>query len=85
MFKPSDSNSTSFNTNELEAAADRGLIDKKVFAMGGVTIDNIQAARELGFGGVVVADDLWSRFDIHNERDYKELINHFERLRKAVD
>ena len=73
-----------FNMNEIVAAADKGLIDKKVFALGGMTIDNIQAARNLGFGGVVIGDDLWSRFDIHNESDYKELIAHFERLKKIV-
>lgn len=69
---------------ELEEAAERGLIDKKVYAMGGVNVDNIKIARELGFGGVVVCGDLWSRFDIHQQLDYKDLITHFDRLRKAV-
>ena len=41
-------------------------------------------AKELGFGGVVICGDLWNRFDIHNERDFKELILHFEKLRKAI-
>ena len=71
--------------NDLERAADKGLIDRKVFALGGMDADNIQVARELGFGGVVIGNDLWSRFDIHNQRDYKDLIAHFERLRKIVD
>lgn len=69
---------------ELERAASLGLIDKHVYALGGVNIDNIRAARELGFGGVVVCGDLWSRFDIHNQPDYKELMAHFEKLQKAV-
>ena len=46
--------------------------------------DNIRLARELGFGGVVIGDDLWNRFDIHNQSDFKELIAHFERLKKLV-
>lgn len=74
----------SLNMNELEAASERGLIDKKVYALGGVTADNIQLARDLGFGGVVIGNDLWKHFDIHNERDYKDLIAHFERLKKLV-
>ena len=45
---------------------------------------NIKEARELGFGGVVICGDLWDKFDIYNELDYKELINHFEKLRKAA-
>ena len=63
---------------------DNGLIDKKVYALGGMNTDNLQIARDLGFGGVVICGDLWNRFDIHNQNDYKELINHFERLRKII-
>ena len=70
--------------NELEMAASSGLIDKKVYALGGMNMDNLQVAKELGFGGVVICGDLWNRFDIHNQTDYKELINHFERLRKVI-
>ena len=40
--------------------------------------------KDLGFGGVVICGDIWNRFDIHNETDFKELIQHFERLRKAI-
>ena len=69
---------------DLEAAARSGLIDKHVYALGGVGLDNIRMAKDLGFGGVVVSTDLWSKFDIHNQLDYKELIAHFEKLRKAV-
>ena len=70
--------------NELEDAAHQGLIDRHVYALGGVGLDNVKTAKELGFGGVVVSNDLWSRFDIHNELDYKNLISHFEKLRKAT-
>ena len=45
---------------------------------------NISVAKDLGFGGVVICGDLWNRFNIHSETDYKELIAHFEKLRKAV-
>jgi len=49
-----------------------------------VSLENIRTARELGFGGVVVCEDLWSRFDIHSQLDYKELTAHFEKLQKAA-
>lgn len=75
---------SNFTMNELEMAASSGLIDKKVYALGGMSMDNLQVAKELGFGGVVICGDLWNRFDIHNQTDYKELINHFERLRKII-
>ena len=70
--------------DELTEAAREGLIDRKVYAMGGMNMDRIQLARDLGFGGVVICGDLWNRFNIHNELDFKQLIAHFTRLRKAV-
>lgn len=69
---------------QLEDLARRGLIDKRVYALGGLSLDNVREAKDLGFGGVVVCEALWDKFDIHNELDYKELISHFEKLRKVV-
>jgi len=79
-----DNTQPQFTTEELRAAARQGLIDKHVYALGGVTLDNIKTAKSLGFGGAVVCNDLWDRFDIHNGSDYKELISHFEKLKKAI-
>ena len=73
-----------FTMNELKDAAKNGLIDKRVYALGGIDIDNIKIAKDLGFGGVVVCGDLWNKFDIHNGMNYKEIISHFEKLRKAI-
>lgn len=75
---------TQFSHETLEKAAKQGFIDRRVYALGGVNLDTIKAAKELGFGGVVVCSDLWNKFDIHNETDFKDLINHFEKLRKAA-
>lgn len=72
------------DTDELNKAARRGLIDKHVYAAWGISLEDIREAKELGFGGVVVCEDLWNKFDIHNETDYKDLINHFDKLRKAT-
>lgn len=75
----------SFTSQELKEASRKGLIDKRVYALGGMNLDNIRTAKNLGFGGVVICGDLWNRFDIHRELDYKELISHFEKVRKVVD
>ena len=74
----------SFTLSELESAERQGLIDRKVYAMGGINLDNIRLMRDLGFGGVVICGDLWNRFNIHHEQDFKELIVHFQKLQKAV-
>ena len=74
----------SFTMTQLEEAAKNGLIDKKVYALGGMNLDTIKAVKNLGFGGIVICGDLWNRFNIHNEIDYKALLNHFEKLRKTI-
>lgn len=77
-------NKASFTTDELLNATRTGVIDKKVIAEGGITLDNIDNIRHLGFGGVAIRGDLWGRFDIHSHSDFKELINHFRSLRKKT-
>ena len=77
-------NKASFTPDEIKEAARRGIIDKKVIAEGGVSLENIPEIKNIGFGGVVVRGDLWKRFNIHSGCDFKELIAHFRRLRKAA-
>ena len=79
-----DAHANELHDARLERAASLGLIDKKVYAFGGVNIDNVRMAKDLGFGGIVICSDIWNKFDIHHQRDYKELISHFERIRKAA-
>ncbi|MGM9712884.1 MAG: thiamine phosphate synthase [Prevotella sp.] len=73
-----------FTAAEIHEASRRGLIDKHVYALGGMCADNIRWAQDEGFGGVVICGDLWNRFNIHQQTDYKDLISHFQRLRKIV-
>ena len=73
-----------YTVHELEAASEKGLIDRHVYALGGISLERIKISKDLGFGGVVICEDLWNRFDIHNEIDYKRLISHFEKLQKAI-
>lgn len=74
----------SFSPTDLQMASRQGLIDKHVYALGGLSLDNARRMKDLGFGGVVICGDLWNRFDIHNETDFKSIINHFEKLRTAI-
>lgn len=73
-----------FTQEELKLASKQGLIDRHVYALGGINLDNIRQVADLGFGGVVICGDLWNRFNIHQGQDYKELIAHFKKLQKAV-
>ena len=60
----------SFTKKELEEASRQGLIDRHVYALGGVSLDNISQIADWGFGGVVVCGDLWNRFNIHQGQDF---------------
>ena len=75
---------SSFTIDELKEASRRGLIDRHVYALGGMNLDNVKMAKDLGFGGIVISGDLWNRFNIHQELDYQALIDHFLKLRKAI-
>lgn len=74
-----------FTLETLKELQRTRIIDRKVMALGGVSLDNLPILRELGFGGAVVLGDIWNRFNIHTTVDFKGLINHFRRLKKAAE
>ena len=74
----------SFTADELKEASRRGLIDRHVYALGGMNLETIKTAKDLGFGGIVISGDLWNRFNIHQQLEYQALIDHFHKLRKAA-
>lgn len=77
--------SSGYTPTQLLQAAHARLFDRHVYAMGGVNRDNIRIADDLGFEGVVICNDLWSRFNIHHQQDFRELISYFRELKKLVD
>lgn len=77
--------SAEFQPSVLRSMASRKIIDRKVMASGGVNLDNIAQVKSLGFGGAVILGDIWNRFSIHSTQDFKGVIQHFRKLRKAAD
>lgn len=65
--------------------ARRKNIDKKVYVSGTIDVENIQQVAEYGFGGIVLQNAIWDRFDIRNTQDFKEIINYFRKLKRIVD
>lgn len=74
-----------YTNEQLYDAARQGIIDRHVMALGGITLEEIPQMKDFGFGGVVVRGDIWKRFNIHQGCDYKELIAHFRKLRRATE
>lgn len=77
--------SSQFPLQTLRQMQQDKVIDRKVMALGGVDLDHIKMAKDLGFGGAVVLGDIWNRFSIHSTEDFKGLINHFRKLRRAAE
>lgn len=50
---------SAFSAEELQRAAQQGIIDHRVMALGGICNDNIAQALSYGFGGVMVLGDAW--------------------------
>ena len=73
-----------FTAQKLHDATRAGLIDRKVMAAGGINAETLPLLSDYGFGGAVILGDLWARFNIHSGLDYKEVIAHFRKLRKAA-
>lgn len=51
--------SSAYSHEELQCAADEGIIDERVVALGGVTPDKISYLRSLGFGGVAMSGAIY--------------------------
>lgn len=52
-----------FSTEELRAAAEQGLIDNQVYALGGIQKACIDELRTLQFGGIAVLGSVWQSPD----------------------
>lgn len=63
----------------------KGIIDKKVIALGGVDEENLLRVKDFGFGGAAVMGGLWNKFDPAFDYNYQELIAHFKKLKKLAD
>ncbi|MBQ7350325.1 MAG: thiamine phosphate synthase [Bacteroides sp.] len=74
-----------YTPEEIRQAHKAGIIDKKVFALGGIDTNNIRQVKEYGFGGAAILGALWDKFDSCTDRDYSQLIKHFKELKKLAD
>lgn len=50
-----------FSYEAITDALEKGIIDNKVVALGGISSSNIQSVKKLGFGGVAVLGTVWSK------------------------
>lgn len=48
-----------FSALQLQEAQQKGIIDNKVIALGGITANNLSIVKQLGFGGAALLGDVW--------------------------
>lgn len=76
---------SAFTPEAIREAASKGIIDKRVVALGGVNDENLLRVKDFGFGGAAVLGALWSRFDVANDYNYQDLIAYFKVLQRLAD
>lgn len=68
-----------YSATELQQASADGIIDNRVMALGGMSLDNIAALKKWQFGGAVFLGDVWSKAD-----DAAAFTRHATEIRKIL-
>lgn len=71
-----------FSEQQLRQAADKGIINAKTIALGGVSADKLPYLASLGFGGAAFLGDIWQNY--HTAADTPYVVNHFLTLINAL-
>lgn len=68
-----------YSRSELDEAAAKGIIDSRVMALGGVSLENIGQLRRWRFGGAAFLGDVWNR------ACDSDFAHHIRKLRNELD
>jgi thiamine-phosphate pyrophosphorylase len=63
-----------FSALQLHEAQQKGIIDNKVVALGGITANNLSIVKQLGFGGAALLGDVWQHAGKHTFDEYIDAI-----------
>ena len=74
---------TDYTPEQLKRAKKMKQIDSRVMAFGG-TLENVKEIKKYGFGGAVIMNDLWHKFNASTDRDYQAIIDHFKKIKAKV-
>lgn len=74
---------SSFTDEELKEAAEKGIINSKIIALGGITKNNISRVADYGFGGVALIGSIWK--DFAQTGDISALLNRYTELKTICE
>lgn len=63
-----------FSASQLQEAQQKGIINNKVVALGGITANNLSIVKQLGFGGAALLGDVWQHADKNTFDEYIDAI-----------
>ena len=63
-----------FSASQLQEAQQKGIIDNKVVALGGITANNLSIVKQFGFGGAALLGEVWQQADKHTFDEYIDAI-----------
>ena len=64
-----------FSKEVLREAKAKGIIDHKVYALGGITGEHLPELLDLGFGGAALLGDIWQRVPRDREAYLKRMLS----------
>ena len=56
--------SAAFTAADIRKAAQGGIVDNRVMALGGVSLENVSLVEQMGFGGAALLGDVWRDFTL---------------------
>lgn len=69
---------------DLNTYYKKGEIDKNVFASDHFHTKDIPIIKKIGFGGIIIKDLLWQKFDIHNDLNFGNILTQFEIIKSLT-
>ncbi len=82
---PEQNNFMTYSPEEIRTGVKEGITDTNVMAFGGISPENIPEVKDFGFGGAVIMNDLWEKFDLRNDKDFDGIIKHFKLLKEMAE
>ncbi|MCQ2203912.1 MAG: thiamine phosphate synthase [Bacteroidales bacterium] len=71
-----------FSIDELLKARDKGIINERVIALGGICTKHIEELSRIGFGGIAVLGGIWGKKP--EEENMEAIMKRFEEYKNAV-
>lgn len=56
--------SSAFTEDDIKKAVQGGIVDERVVALGGVSLENLNCVKAMGFGGAALLGDVWRNFTL---------------------